>query len=80
VDQSNTENDDVATILPRDPDASARHLCAALGCGAVLVTDTFGRPWREGLMDVAIGVAGLAPLERIIEGPQTGEAGNCRPR
>jgi coenzyme F420-0:L-glutamate ligase/coenzyme F420-1:gamma-L-glutamate ligase len=63
VDQSNAEDDDVATILPRDPDASARHLCAALGCGAVLVTDTFGRPWREGLMDVAIGVAGLAPLE-----------------
>ena len=34
-----------------------------MGCGAVIVTDTFGRPWREGLVDVAIGVAGLAPLE-----------------
>lgn len=63
VDQSNTENDDLATVLPADPDASAYRLREALGCGAALVTDTFGRPWREGLVDVAIGVAGLAPLE-----------------
>jgi len=63
VDQSNTEGDDFATVLPDDPDASARRLRAALACGAVLVTDTFGRPWREGLVDVAIGVAGLAPVE-----------------
>jgi len=63
VDQSNTEGDDFATVLPDDPDASARRLRAELGCGGVVVTDTFGRPWREGLVDVAIGVAGLAPLE-----------------
>jgi coenzyme F420-0:L-glutamate ligase/coenzyme F420-1:gamma-L-glutamate ligase len=63
VDQSNTEGDDFATILPADPDASAHSLRTALGCGAVIVTDTFGRPWREGLVDVAIGVAGLEALE-----------------
>jgi coenzyme F420-0:L-glutamate ligase/coenzyme F420-1:gamma-L-glutamate ligase len=63
VDQSNTEGDDFATILPADPDASARSLRTTLGCGAVIVTDTFGRPWREGLVDVAIGVAGLEALE-----------------
>ncbi|PWU02914.1 MAG: coenzyme F420-0:L-glutamate ligase [Terriglobia bacterium] len=65
VDQSNIGDPDLATILPKDPDSSARHLRAALGCGAVLVTDTFGRPWREGLVDVAIGVAGLAPLRDL---------------
>ena len=63
VDQSNTESDDFATILPNAPDDSARRLRDALGCGAVIITDTFGRPWREGLVDVAIGVAGLDPLE-----------------
>jgi len=63
VDQSNVEGDDFATVLPADPDASAARLRNELGCGAVIVTDTFGRPWREGLVDVAIGVAGLAPLE-----------------
>jgi coenzyme F420-0:L-glutamate ligase / coenzyme F420-1:gamma-L-glutamate ligase len=63
VDQSNVEGDDFATVLPEDPDASARRLRSALRCGAVIVTDTFGRPWREGLVDVAIGVAGLDPLE-----------------
>ena len=63
VDQSNVKDDDFATILPDDPDASAARLRKQLGCGAVIVTDTFGRPWREGLVDVAIGVAGLEPLE-----------------
>ncbi len=63
VDQSNSGGDDFATVLPADPDASARRLRTALGCGAVIITDTFGRPWREGLVDVAIGVAGLEPLE-----------------
>jgi len=63
VDQSNVSGDDFATVLPGDPDASARLLRASLGCGAVIITDTFGRPWREGLVDVAIGVAGLDPLD-----------------
>jgi coenzyme F420-0:L-glutamate ligase/coenzyme F420-1:gamma-L-glutamate ligase len=63
VDQSNVEGDDFATVLPIDPDASAHRLRASLGCGAVIITDTFGRPWREGLVDVAIGVAGLDPLD-----------------
>lgn len=63
VDQSNVEGDDFATILPLDPDLSARRLRAELGCGAVIITDTFGRPWREGLVDVAIGVSGLDSIE-----------------
>lgn len=65
VDQSNVEGDHLASILPEDPDASARRLRASLGCGAVIITDTFGRPWREGLVDVAIGVAGLDPLDDL---------------
>jgi coenzyme F420-0:L-glutamate ligase / coenzyme F420-1:gamma-L-glutamate ligase len=64
VDQSNVDDgDNFATVLPSDPDASARLLRASLGCGAVIITDTFGRPWREGLLDVAIGVSGLDPLD-----------------
>ena len=65
VDQSNTHGDDFATLLPADPDASARALRAALGCGAVIVSDTFGRPWREGLVNVAIGVSGMEALEDL---------------
>jgi coenzyme F420-0:L-glutamate ligase / coenzyme F420-1:gamma-L-glutamate ligase len=65
VDQSNVPGEHFATILPTEPDASARRLRASLNCGAVIVTDTFGRPWREGLVDVAIGVAGLDPLEDL---------------
>lgn len=63
VDQSNIAGEYFATVLPADPDASARRLRASLNCGAVIVTDTFGRPWREGLVDVAIGVAGLDALD-----------------
>ena len=65
VDQSNVPGEHFATVLPTDPDASARRLRASLNCGAVIVTDTFGRPWREGLVDVAIGVSGLDPLEDL---------------
>src|SRR4030095_3059221 len=55
------------TVLPRDPDASAERLRRALGdrcrCAvAVIVSDTFGRPWREGAVNVALGVAGVRPL------------------
>jgi coenzyme F420-0:L-glutamate ligase/coenzyme F420-1:gamma-L-glutamate ligase len=67
VDQSNGVADDVLTLLPRDPDASAERLRAEIeerfGTPVgVVVTDTFGRPWREGLIDVAIGCAGLPAL------------------
>ncbi|RKT17619.1 coenzyme F420-0 gamma-glutamyl ligase [Streptomyces sp. 1114.5] len=67
VDASNTAPGTVL-LLPEDPDASARALRARLQqlTGrrlAVVVTDTFGRPWRNGLTDVAIGAAGLAVLE-----------------
>jgi coenzyme F420-0:L-glutamate ligase/coenzyme F420-1:gamma-L-glutamate ligase len=68
VDLSNAPAPDVAVLLPLDPDSSARRLRDALrarGAGplAVIVSDTFGRPWREGLVDLALGCAGLAPLE-----------------
>jgi len=66
VDLSNAPGEDVAVLLPEDPDASARRLRAALREGdaplGVIVSDTFGRPWREGLVDVALGSAGFAPL------------------
>jgi coenzyme F420-0:L-glutamate ligase/coenzyme F420-1:gamma-L-glutamate ligase len=69
VDLSNAPGEDMAVLLPLDPDASAEKIRAALGPGrAVIVSDTFGRPWREGLVDVAIGVAGLAPLRDYTAG------------
>ena len=61
--QANKEDDEFATILPENPDLSAQRLCAALRCGAVIITDTFGRPWREGLVDIAVGVAGLEAVQ-----------------
>src|SRR5262245_1223498 len=66
VDASNVPNGYV-TLLPRDPDASAARLRDALidrlGCEvAVIVSGSFGRPWREGVVNVALGVAGLRPL------------------
>ncbi len=62
VDLSNVPGEDYASVLPRDPDASADRLRRDLGCGAVIISDTFGRPWREGLVNVAIGVSGLEAL------------------
>jgi coenzyme F420-0:L-glutamate ligase/coenzyme F420-1:gamma-L-glutamate ligase len=63
VDASNTAPDTLV-LLPVDPDASARRLRAALGARiAVVISDSFGRAWRHGQADVAIGIAGLAPLE-----------------
>jgi coenzyme F420-0:L-glutamate ligase/coenzyme F420-1:gamma-L-glutamate ligase len=61
VDQSNVEGDETVSILPKDPDRSARELARVLGCG-VVVTDTFGRVWREGLVDAAIGIARVPPF------------------
>jgi coenzyme F420-0:L-glutamate ligase / coenzyme F420-1:gamma-L-glutamate ligase len=70
VDTSNIDKDTVA-LLPADPDASARGIRQGLRerCGvdvAVVVTDTFGRPWRRGLTDVAIGLAGIGALRSHI--------------
>ena len=69
VDASNTAPGTVL-LLPEDPDASARRirqgLRERLGVRVgVLVSDTFGRPWREGLVDVAIGAAGVRPLDDL---------------
>jgi coenzyme F420-0:L-glutamate ligase / coenzyme F420-1:gamma-L-glutamate ligase len=61
VDHSNAAGVGTLVLLPIDPDASARRLSEALGV-AVIVSDSFGRPFRQGTTDVAIGVAGLAPL------------------
>lgn len=68
VDASNAARDGELILLPTDPDASARALRAALrragaGSPAVVIADSFGRAWRHGQCDVAIGIAGLAPLE-----------------
>ena len=68
VDASNTLADDVVILLPKDPDASARRLRLAIererGISiGVIVTDTFGRPWRDGLVEFALGVSGLDPLD-----------------
>ena len=64
VDASNAADPDTLVLLPEDPDASARRLRAALpGRPAVVITDSFGRAWRHAQVDVAIGLAGLAPLE-----------------
>lgn len=70
VDQSNVDAD-TACLLPEDPDASARALRRRLHelTGhqlAVIVADTFGRPWREGLTNVAVGVAGFDPLKSYL--------------
>jgi coenzyme F420-0:L-glutamate ligase / coenzyme F420-1:gamma-L-glutamate ligase len=68
VDASNSADPDTLIVLPRDPDASARRIRARLRglTGArvgVLISDSFGRAWRHGQCDVAIGCAGIAPLE-----------------
>ena len=62
VDASNAGAPGRLVLLPEDPDASARALRARLGC-AVVITDSFGRAWRTGQAEVAIGAAGLAPLD-----------------
>ena len=67
VDASNVERLGTVSLLPEDPDASAaalrRHIEEATGIApATIITDTFGRPWREGHVNFAIGVAGMEPL------------------
>jgi len=78
VDLSNAPAPDTAVLLPLDPDASARALRDALLADAaalplaVIISDTFGRPWREGLVDVALGSAGIAPIRDLRGKPDLG--------
>jgi len=76
IDASNVgpRSGDLVTLLPRDPDASANRIRAAirehLGHDLpVIVSDSFGRPWRFGITDVAIGVSGLLPLDDLRGSP-----------
>ncbi|MFM8394904.1 MAG: coenzyme F420-0:L-glutamate ligase [Acidobacteriota bacterium] len=67
VDRSNVVGDNWISLLPIDPDQSARQLRRELEAAtnhhlAVIITDTFGRAWREGLTNVAIGISGMSPL------------------
>lgn len=70
VDQSSSGAAGRALLLPLDPDASARRIRARLRQEgfdvAVIISDTFGRPWREGQTDVAIGIAGIQPITSYI--------------
>ena len=71
VDASNVDGEGVVCLLPPDPDASAEVIRAALVAAtghklAVVISDTFGRPWREGQTNIAIGVAGMDPLNSYI--------------
>jgi coenzyme F420-0:L-glutamate ligase/coenzyme F420-1:gamma-L-glutamate ligase len=68
IDASNAAADGEVTLLPLDPDESARRLRAELveACGGrpgVVISDSFGRPWRVGQVDVAIGCAGVMPID-----------------
>jgi coenzyme F420-0:L-glutamate ligase/coenzyme F420-1:gamma-L-glutamate ligase len=67
VDVSNVGGGEVAALLPLDPDASARAIRHGIGAAlgvppAVVISDSFGRPWRNGIVNVAIGSAGIEPL------------------
>jgi coenzyme F420-0:L-glutamate ligase/coenzyme F420-1:gamma-L-glutamate ligase len=78
VDHSNVPGDEVVTLLPRDPDRSARRLAAELRRLtkkriAVIISDTFGRPWRLGLTNVAIGAVGV-PVLRDLRGTRDSQS------
>jgi coenzyme F420-0:L-glutamate ligase / coenzyme F420-1:gamma-L-glutamate ligase len=67
IDSSNVPGDEVVALLPEDPDGSARRVRAEVreatgGAPGVVIGDSFGRPWRVGQADVAIGCAGIRPL------------------
>ncbi len=67
VDESNSLGEDIVIVLPKDPDASARNIRVAIQerrgvTIGVIITDTFGRPWRDGLVEFALGVSGFEPL------------------
>lgn len=70
IDQSSSGAAGRVVLLPEDPDASARRIRAGFAARgadvAVIISDTFGRPWREGQTDVAVGIAGIAPLHSYI--------------
>ncbi len=70
VDQSSSGGHGLAVLLPEDPDASAARIRQGIrGQGAevaVIVSDTFGRPWREAQTDIAIGIAGMNPVVSYI--------------
>ena len=70
VDQSSSGANGRLVLLPSDPDASARRIragLAAIGVDvAVIISDTFGRAWREGQTDIAIGIAGMQPIHSYI--------------
>jgi coenzyme F420-0:L-glutamate ligase/coenzyme F420-1:gamma-L-glutamate ligase len=73
VDHSNVGNRNAVTMLPADPDASAERLCARLRELAgvevgVIISDTFGRPWRLGIVNVALGIAGGLPAVLDLRG------------
>ncbi|HET6831953.1 MAG TPA: coenzyme F420-0:L-glutamate ligase [Solirubrobacterales bacterium] len=68
IDSSNVGGDDEVLLLPADPDGSARRLRAEIAAAtgariAVIVSDSFGRPWRVGQAEVAIGCAGIDPID-----------------
>jgi coenzyme F420-0:L-glutamate ligase/coenzyme F420-1:gamma-L-glutamate ligase len=64
VDLSNAPGNETAILLPEDPDESARRIRTAIGKSiGVIVSDSFGRAWRQGIADVAIGVAGVRVLD-----------------
>jgi coenzyme F420-0:L-glutamate ligase/coenzyme F420-1:gamma-L-glutamate ligase len=70
VDTSNAKGPDTVVLLPLDPDASAALLCDSIRARtgidvAVIVSDSFGRAWRQGTTDVALGVAGLVPIRDL---------------
>jgi coenzyme F420-0:L-glutamate ligase/coenzyme F420-1:gamma-L-glutamate ligase len=74
VDLSNTGGQELATLLPVDPDGSAGRLRARLGelAGArpaIVISDSFGRPWRSGIVNVAIGAAGIEALDDLRGSP-----------
>lgn len=76
VDVSNVGDGDVASLLPEDPDASARRIregvAARTGAApAIVISDSFGRPWRNGIVNVAIGAAGIEVLLDLREQPDT---------
>ena len=70
IDASNIPGDDTLALLPDDSDASARRVRKAVNdrlglTVAVIVSDTFGRPWRNAAVDIAIGVAGIDPVHSL---------------